>query len=111
MGHGSDTEEWQRLKREIADPDRLIREILTELFSGYDALPIDRYNVAPSTRVQVLHSGEDGLLPTLKNDGVLYDYQARPSMHGPRSRLPDAKIVAIALQKSLETSERADSLL
>lgn len=33
----------------------------TELFSGYDAQPIDRYNVAPSTRVQVLHAAEDGL--------------------------------------------------
>ena len=32
-----------------------------ELFSGYDAQPIDRYNVAPSTRVQVLHTTEDGL--------------------------------------------------
>lgn len=32
-----------------------------ELFSGYDAQPIDRYNVAPSTRVQVLHTDEDGL--------------------------------------------------
>ncbi|NVZ96021.1 SOS response-associated peptidase family protein [Pseudomonas sp. B6001] len=32
-----------------------------ELFSGYDAQPIDRYNVAPSTRVQVLHATEDGL--------------------------------------------------
>ncbi|WP_073523129.1 SOS response-associated peptidase family protein [Pseudomonas fluorescens] len=32
-----------------------------ELFSGYDAQPIDRYNVAPSTRVQVLHAAEDGL--------------------------------------------------
>ena len=32
-----------------------------ELFSGYDAQPIDRYNVAPSTRVQVLHAVEDGL--------------------------------------------------
>lgn len=27
-----------------------------ELFSGYDAQPIGRYNVAPSTRVQVLHT-------------------------------------------------------
>ncbi|WP_340051112.1 SOS response-associated peptidase family protein [Pseudomonas proteolytica] len=32
-----------------------------ELFSGYDAQPIDRYNVAPSTRVQVLRAAEDGL--------------------------------------------------
>lgn len=32
-----------------------------ELFSGYDAQPIDRYNVAPSTRVQVLHAAKDGL--------------------------------------------------
>lgn len=32
-----------------------------ELFSGYDAQPIDRYNIAPSTRVQVLHTAEDGL--------------------------------------------------
>ncbi len=32
-----------------------------ELFSGYDAQPIGRYNVAPSTRVQVLHTAEDGL--------------------------------------------------
>ena len=32
-----------------------------ELFSEYDAQPIDRYNVAPSTRVQVLHTAEDGL--------------------------------------------------
>lgn len=32
-----------------------------ELFSGYDAQPIDRYNIAPSTRVQVLHAKEDGL--------------------------------------------------
>ena len=32
-----------------------------ELFSGYDAQPIDRYNVAPSTRVQVLHAAENGL--------------------------------------------------
>lgn len=32
-----------------------------ELFSGYDAQPIDRYNVAPSTRVQLLHTSEDGL--------------------------------------------------
>ncbi|MGY2314072.1 SOS response-associated peptidase family protein [Pseudomonas sp. SDO5522_S412] len=32
-----------------------------ELFSGYDAQPIDRYNVAPSTRVQLLHAAEDGL--------------------------------------------------
>ncbi|WP_397453716.1 SOS response-associated peptidase family protein [Pseudomonas lurida] len=32
-----------------------------ELFSGYDAQPINRYNVAPSTRVQVLHTLEDGL--------------------------------------------------
>ena len=32
-----------------------------ELFSGYDAEPINRFNVAPSTRVQLLHSKEDGL--------------------------------------------------
>lgn len=32
-----------------------------ELFSGYDAQPIDRYNVAPSTGVQLLHAAEDGL--------------------------------------------------
>lgn len=32
-----------------------------ELFSGYDAQPIDRYNVAPSTRVQVLHTAGDRL--------------------------------------------------
>ncbi|MBD8192119.1 SOS response-associated peptidase family protein [Pseudomonas fluorescens] len=32
-----------------------------ELFSGYDAQPIDRYNVAPSTRVELLHAAEDGL--------------------------------------------------
>lgn len=32
-----------------------------ELFSGYDTQPIDRYNVAPSTRVQLLHAAEDGL--------------------------------------------------
>ncbi|WP_095184670.1 SOS response-associated peptidase family protein [Pseudomonas sp. Irchel 3H9] len=32
-----------------------------DLFSGYDAQPIGRYNVAPSTRVQVLHAAEDGL--------------------------------------------------
>jgi len=32
-----------------------------ELFSGYDAQPIDRYNVAPSTRVQLLHAAVDGL--------------------------------------------------
>lgn len=32
-----------------------------ELLSGYDAQPIGRYNVAPSTRVQVLHTAEDGL--------------------------------------------------
>lgn len=32
-----------------------------ELFTGYDAQPIDRYNVAPSTRVQLLHAAEDGL--------------------------------------------------
>ena len=32
-----------------------------ELFSGYDAVPINRYNVAPTTRVQVLHTAENGL--------------------------------------------------
>jgi putative SOS response-associated peptidase YedK len=32
-----------------------------ELFSGYDAQPINRYNVAPSTRVQILRGAEDGL--------------------------------------------------
>lgn len=32
-----------------------------ELFSGYEAQPIDRYNVVLSTRVQVLHKAEDGL--------------------------------------------------
>ncbi|WP_332112566.1 SOS response-associated peptidase family protein [Pseudomonas carnis] len=32
-----------------------------ELFSGYDAEPIKRFNVAPTTRVQVLHTHEDGL--------------------------------------------------
>lgn len=32
-----------------------------ELFSGYDAEPINRFNVAPTTRVQVLHTNEDGL--------------------------------------------------
>lgn len=32
-----------------------------DLFSGYDAQPIDRYNVAPSTRVQLLHTAEDRL--------------------------------------------------
>ena len=32
-----------------------------KLFSGYDAQPINRFNVAPSTRVQVLHGQEDGL--------------------------------------------------
>lgn len=32
-----------------------------ELFSGYDAVPINRYNIAPTTRVQLLHTAEDGL--------------------------------------------------
>ena len=32
-----------------------------ELFSGYDAAPINRYNVAPSTRVQLLHTVKDRL--------------------------------------------------
>lgn len=32
-----------------------------ELFSGYDAVPINRYNVAPTTRVQLLHAAENGL--------------------------------------------------
>jgi putative SOS response-associated peptidase YedK len=32
-----------------------------ELSSGYDAQPIDRYNVAPSTRVQVLYTADDRL--------------------------------------------------
>lgn len=32
-----------------------------ELFSGYDAEPINRFNIAPTTSVQVLHSKEDGL--------------------------------------------------
>lgn len=32
-----------------------------ELFSGYDAQPINRFNVAPSTRVQILHGAQDGL--------------------------------------------------
>ena len=32
-----------------------------ELFNGYDAEPINRYNVAPSTRVQILRGAEDGL--------------------------------------------------
>lgn len=32
-----------------------------ELFSGYDALPIDRYNIAPSTLAQLMHAAEDGL--------------------------------------------------
>lgn len=32
-----------------------------ELFSGYDAQPINRFNVAPSTRVQILHGAKDGL--------------------------------------------------
>ncbi|CAI8793527.1 Abasic site processing protein YedK [Pseudomonas marginalis] len=32
-----------------------------ELFSGYDAQPIDRYNVAPSTRVQILYTSEGRL--------------------------------------------------
>ena len=32
-----------------------------KLFNGYDAEPINRFNIAPTTRVQVLHSQEDGL--------------------------------------------------
>lgn len=32
-----------------------------ELFSGYDAVPINRYNIAPTTRLQLLHTAEDGL--------------------------------------------------
>ena len=32
-----------------------------ELFSGYDAVPINRFNIAPTTRVQLLHSKGDGL--------------------------------------------------
>ncbi|MEB0222182.1 SOS response-associated peptidase family protein [Pseudomonas sp. AB12(2023)] len=32
-----------------------------ELFSGFDALPINRFNVAPSTRVQILRGADDGL--------------------------------------------------
>jgi putative SOS response-associated peptidase YedK len=32
-----------------------------ELFSGYDALPINHYNVTPTTRVQILRGAEDGL--------------------------------------------------
>lgn len=32
-----------------------------ELFSGYDAAPINHYNVAPSTRVQLLHTVKDRL--------------------------------------------------
>ncbi|AQT10377.1 hypothetical protein H78_03713 [Pseudomonas protegens] len=32
-----------------------------ELFSGYDAHPMNRFNVAPSTRVQILHGAHDGL--------------------------------------------------
>lgn len=31
------------------------------LFGGYDAEPISRYNVAPTTRVQILHSTEAGV--------------------------------------------------
>lgn len=31
------------------------------LFGGYDAEPISRYNVAPTTRVQILHSTEAGI--------------------------------------------------
>jgi Uncharacterized conserved protein len=32
-----------------------------ELFSGLDTVPIDRYNIAPSTRVQILRCASGGL--------------------------------------------------
>ena len=31
------------------------------LFSVFDAIPINRYNIAPTTRVQILHTSEAGL--------------------------------------------------
>jgi putative SOS response-associated peptidase YedK len=31
------------------------------LFSGYDDIPIGRYNVAPSTKVQIMHNSPEGL--------------------------------------------------
>lgn len=34
------------------------------LFSGFDAEPVNRYNIAPTTRVQILHTSEAGLYIT-----------------------------------------------
>ncbi|WP_431080117.1 SOS response-associated peptidase family protein [Pseudomonas thivervalensis] len=31
------------------------------LFNGFDAVPINRYNIAPTTRVQILHTSNAGL--------------------------------------------------
>ncbi len=53
MGDSCSTKEWRSSLRELSPK--------IELFSVCDAQPIDRYNVAPSTRVQVLHTAEDGL--------------------------------------------------
>lgn len=39
---------------EVLAPDRAI-------VSGYDNLPIGRYNIAPSSRVSILHGAQDGL--------------------------------------------------
>jgi len=40
-----------------------LRELNAEqdVISGYDNLPIGRYNVAPGSRVLILHRAEDGL--------------------------------------------------
>lgn len=40
-----------------------LRELAAEqdVISGYDNVPITRYNIPPSTRVQILHGTEDGI--------------------------------------------------
>ncbi|MBF8764229.1 SOS response-associated peptidase family protein [Pseudomonas putida] len=43
--------------------DHYLRQLALDLvvINGYDHEPIDRYNVAPSTRVEVIRQAEDGL--------------------------------------------------
>ncbi|MQT57588.1 hypothetical protein GHO41_09570 [Pseudomonas sp. FSL R10-0399] len=41
-----------------------------KIVSGYDNHPIGGYNIAPSTRVNILHGVEDGLEP-LDRDGII----------------------------------------
>ncbi len=43
--------------------DHYLKELAPEqlVINGYDLWPIERYNVAPTTRVEIIRSTEDGL--------------------------------------------------